>query len=66
MKKNVLDCMTSELLHQALIGNPDNKDIYLAEYEQRLKTAGIQNNQIEKFRKLDEKAISNGCYIKID
>lgn len=68
MKKELQDCMTSELLFQAM--NTDASDAdkasYLSEYERRLRMMGLTDEQIEKFRECDEKAINNGCYIKAD
>lgn len=66
MKKKPKDCMTSELLHHALKGDPSNKDFYLSEYEKRLKALDLTDKQIKKFRELDETAINNGCYIKLE
>ena len=68
MKKELQDCMTSELLFQAL--QPETSDTdqksYLDEYERRLKMMGLTSEQIDKFRKADEQAINNGCYINKD
>lgn len=68
MKKNIQDCMTSELLFEALNDNTSDteKASYLAEYERRLKMMGLTDEQIKKFRECDEKVIKNGCYIKAD
>lgn len=68
MKKELQDCMTSELLFQAM--NTDISEIdkaaYLSEYERRLRMMGLTDEQIVKFRECDEAAIKNGCYIKAD
>lgn len=66
MRKNSMDCMTSELLFQFLNGEPDYKDFYLSEYEKRLKSLNLADNQIAKFRELDENAIEKGCNIKLN
>ena len=68
MKKELQDCMTSELLFQSMqpdISAPD-KASFLAEYERRLRMMGLTDEQIVEFRKADELAINNGCYIKSD
>lgn len=68
MKKEPQDCMTSELLFQAMqpdTSTPD-KTTFLNEYERRLKMMGLTDEQIVEFRKADELAINNGCYIKSD
>lgn len=68
MKKELKDCMTSELLFQSM--NDDTSDAdkasFIAEYERRLKMMGLTDEQISKFRECDEEAIKNGCYIKAD
>lgn len=68
MKKELQDCMTSELLFQSM--NADTSDAekasFIAEYERRLKMMGLTDEQISKFRECDEEAIKNGCYIKAD
>lgn len=61
--KKVQDCMTSELLFEALKSDSD-KSIYICEYERRLKLMGLTDEQIVKFRESDEISIENGCYIK--
>ena len=66
MKKELQDCMTSELLFQAMNTeiSISDKTSYLSEYERRLRIMGLTDEQIAKFRKCDEIAITNGCYIK--
>lgn len=64
--KELQDCMTSELLFQAMNTSNSKGDIYISEYERRLKMMELTDEQIVKFRKADETAISNGCYIKKD
>lgn len=68
MKKEPQDCMTSELLFQAM--QPDtstsDKATFLNEYERRLRMMGLTDEQIVEFRKADEFAINNGCYIRSD
>ncbi len=66
MKKELRDCMTSELLFQALKDSTSKKDIYIAEYERRLKIMGLSDDLINKFKKADETVINNGCYMKLD
>lgn len=69
MNKALQDCMTSELLFQALKGidiTASEKVSFLAEYERRLKMMGLTDEQIIKFREADENSINNGCYIKAD
>lgn len=68
MKKELQDCMTSELLFQAMKANIDDsdKELFLAEYERRLRMMELTDEQIIKFRELDENAINRGCYIKKD
>ena len=66
MKKEIRDCMTSELLFQAMKGSSDEKATFLSEYERRLKMMRLTDEQIAKFREADERAITNGCYIKLD
>ena len=56
MKKELQDCMTSELLFQAMkvdISHSDKASL-LAEYERRLKMMGLTDEQIIKFREADE------------
>ena len=68
MKKEVQDCMTSELLFQAMQAETSNfeKNTFLAEYNRRLSIMKLTDKQINDFRKLDEFVISNGCYITSD
>lgn len=66
MKKEIRDCMTSELLFQAMKGSIDEKATFLSEYERRLKMMRLTYEQIAKFREADERAITKGCYIKLD
>lgn len=68
MKKELQDCMTSELLFQAMKTDASDSDraTLLAEYERRLKMMGLTDEQVVKFREADETAINNGCYIKAD
>ena len=66
MKKELQDCMTSELLFQAMkVAISDSeRSSFLAEYERRLKMMDLTDEQIVKFREADETSINNGCYIK--
>lgn len=68
MKKELQDCMTSELLFQSMQSNvsDDDKSTLLAEYQRRLKMMGLTDDQVVKFRQLDETSIRNGCYIQAD
>ena len=68
MKKELQDCMTSELLFQSMQADTSDldKDYYLAEYEKRLRMIGLTDEELVEFRKADEFAINNGCYIKSD
>lgn len=68
MKKDLKDCMTSELLFQAMHSGTSDADrmLYISEYERRLKMMNLTDEQIKSFRECDEKAINNGCYIKAD
>lgn len=65
MKKDIRNCMTSELLFQAIKDtcSEDNQKEYIAEYERRLRIMGLSDVQIAEFRKLDEDAIKKGCYM---
>ena len=65
MKKELQDCMTSELLFQAMKANCDEEEekAYIDEYERRLRMMGLTDQQIAEFRQSDEAAISNGCYM---
>lgn len=68
MKKELKDCMTSELLFQAMSADTSDVDktAYIAEYERRLRMMELTDEQIAKFRECDEAAINNGCYMKTD
>lgn len=66
--KKLQDCMTSELLFQSMqtdTSTPE-KESFIAEYERRLRMMGLTDEQTAEFRKADELAINNGCYIKSD
>lgn len=65
MKKELKDCMTSELLFQAMKENcnEEEKKSYIDEYEKRLRMMELSDEQIAGFRQLDETAINNGCYM---
>lgn len=69
MKKELHDCMTSELLFQAMKAEHTSyteKVTLIAEYNRRLKVMGLTDEQIKKFRDVDETAINKGCYINPD
>ena len=63
MKKYVPDCMTSELLFEALSCDADdekNKSICMAEYNRRLEILKLTEEQKENFKRYDEHACLNG------
>lgn len=66
MKKEIQNCMTSELLFEALNDTTTDSDktLYITEFERRLKIMRLSDEQISKFRECDEKVIKNGCYMK--
>ena len=66
-KKDITNCMTSELLYEALKANANyaEKHAFIEEYKRRLKIMGLTNEQMVEFRKMDEVAINNGCYINL-
>ena len=68
MKKEIQNCMTSELLFEAMASDTAaiDKAHYMTEYERRLKMMGLSDGQIAKFRECDEKLIKDGCYIKTE
>ena len=63
--KKIEDCLTSELLFQAIRGDIKSKDklLYVREYGQRLRKMGLSSQQIIDFCNLDTEAIKNGCYM---
>ena len=64
MTKEFKNYMTSELLASARIEREKEvKNLFILEYERRLKLLGLTDEQIAGFREVDEQAIANGSYI---
>ena len=63
MTKEFQNYMTSELLANARIEREKEvKNLFILEYERRLKLVGLNDEQIAEFRKFDELAIANSSY----
>lgn len=63
MTKEFQNYMTSELLANARIEREKEvKNLFILEYERRLKLVGLTDEQIAEFRKFDELAIANSFY----
>lgn len=66
MNSKFKNYLTSELLFHAIQDKCDEQELLLDEYKRRLKELGLNDAQIERFRKIDTAAIQAGCYMDLN